>query len=1031
MRSLLAVVALVTWASTALAERRVALIFGANTYDTLRPLKNAVNDARAIEDALEALDFEVFSEKNRDLKRMRRALEDFEEDATGADVAFVFFAGHGVEIAGDNRLLPTDADASTVDSLKATSLSLNEIQTRIGTVAKSALIVLDACRDDPFALRSDPAGRGAFSLEVTETVKPGLGRMGSADRTLFAFSAAPGETASDGDGNNSPFTTALTRYLGTEGLEIRSVLTLVQQEVYDRTNGRQLPYVESGLPNLFFASASAEELPERERLLLAMADIDNTARRDVERVALNADVPLAPLYSALISSDLRTLNREQRSAKLKEAAAAFTKVRDELRTLRSGDQRVSELRRQAEAHLSLGAFESARAKLTEAAEIDATSRETLKANYVERTLSEAASHSLNGGTARAELKYRLAVSDFEHAIRLFGEVAQDALPSEAWQHHLNALAALGQINMTIGNLPEAATAFAQQIAAAQSASAHYPQAPDLRLALAQAQDNLGDVLFEQGKIAEALDQYRRSHAIRSSTSDAAPDNITYTSALSVSHGRLGRIYFRQGNLAASEAEYLKKQRLGIAVLETDPDGYWWERDLSVSDEKLGDIQRARGDAQGAMARYEASLDRMRPIRDANPDDPELSRFISIALDRLGRIFLDEGELASALALFEESRAMRIALVDTDPANTDWQHLLGLSHEQIGDVLTRMNDQDAATVSYEAKHAIVSELVTYDPTNVRWLRDLSVADERLGGLAHARGDLAEAILHYQRSLDRMTPIRDANPTDMELNRFLSFTQNHLAHVRMDQGDTDAALALYQSSLELRQRLVAHDPQNADWRFILGVSHELIGNIYMQTDRPAKAVAAYQEELAVMLPLLDRDPASPKWNRVVSVTNELLGHAHLATGEARQALAHYTVSLNRMRTVSDANPDDLGALRFTGVTLRTIGDTHLAINERAAAVDAYAQSLSIAARLVAANAENGWWQRDLFLAYSGIVGAGGTPRLDQQIASTAAQKMQELGTMIPSDQPIIAAFEAKAEQVQRSPQNSDVRAIGVLD
>lgn len=267
----------------AFAEKRVALVMGADDYKIIRPLANAVNDALAIETALEKLGFEVTLESNRDLKRMRRALEDFREDAAGADVALVFFAGHGVEIAGQNFLLPIDAKAESADTLKTSALPLDEVRATIAAAGKVGLIMLDACSNDPFgSAGGDGSSRGAVVVEEPNApldIRPGLGRMGRAENVLFAFSAAPGETASDGKGPNSPFTTALAKYLGTEGLEIRSALTLVQQEVYDQSRGNQLPYIESGLPKLFFAAATTSDLPERERLLLA------SKRRPISRSA--------------------------------------------------------------------------------------------------------------------------------------------------------------------------------------------------------------------------------------------------------------------------------------------------------------------------------------------------------------------------------------------------------------------------------------------------------------------------------------------------------------------------------------------------------------------------------------------------------------------------------------------------------------------------------------------------------------------------------------------------------------------------
>ena len=190
--------------------------------------------------------------------------------------------------------------------LAATALPLSEAQDAIRAVAPVAIILLDACRDDPFS-GGGTEGRGAAALDdaAPEAPKPqsGLGRIGRADGVLFAFSAAPGETASDGDEANSPFTAALVRHFATAGVELRTALTLVQQDVYDRSRGKQLPYIESGLPELIFISGQGA-LPERDQLLIAMADLTPDIRAEVETLAANRNLPLAPLYAALLSADL-------------------------------------------------------------------------------------------------------------------------------------------------------------------------------------------------------------------------------------------------------------------------------------------------------------------------------------------------------------------------------------------------------------------------------------------------------------------------------------------------------------------------------------------------------------------------------------------------------------------------------------------------------------------------------------------------------------------------------------------------------
>ncbi|MES2816826.1 MAG: caspase family protein, partial [Pseudomonadota bacterium] len=348
--------------SAALAEKRVALLIAADDYRNVRPLENPSNDARALEAVLEQLDFQVYIETNRDLKRTRRALEDFKEDAAGADVALLFFAGHGVAIDGVNYLLPTDADASSAARLAETSLPLSEAQEAIQSVARIAIILLDACRDDPFA-GGGTEGRGAAALEddppTAPKPKPGLGRIGRADGVLFAFAAAPGETASDGDGQNSPFTSALVRHFATAGVELRTALTLVQQDVYDRSRGKQLPYIESGLPELIFISGQGV-LPERDQLLIAMANLTPDIRAEVEYLATARNLPLAPLYAALLSADLDAQTPEERASMLIEAAQSYESFQSELQKFQSDDPRVAALRAQAEEQLTLGAFDAAR-----------------------------------------------------------------------------------------------------------------------------------------------------------------------------------------------------------------------------------------------------------------------------------------------------------------------------------------------------------------------------------------------------------------------------------------------------------------------------------------------------------------------------------------------------------------------------------------------------------------------------------------------------------------------------------------------
>lgn len=320
--------------------------------------------------------------------------------------------------------------------------------------------------------------RGGFSF-TKKQVSPGFGRIGRADNLLNAFAAAPGQGALDGEGENSPFDASLVRHLGTEGLEIRTALALVQQDVYDRTRGVQLPYVESGPPELVFTAGTAA-LPERKQLLLAMSGVRAEDRIAVERVAGEVDMPLAPLFGALFTASLEEASSGDRDRQLRQAAEAFARVRDNLRTLSFDDPQVTALRQEAERQLSLGAFDAARAALTQAAEIDNSSRQTLRDNYRARTLSETETHYLNAEAALADLRRDLAIADYGRAVDLFKEVlALDGGKEVQWRHYASLLN-LGDAQIIKGDLTSAKTSFERMPFLLDEMAKRHPDKPGWR-----------------------------------------------------------------------------------------------------------------------------------------------------------------------------------------------------------------------------------------------------------------------------------------------------------------------------------------------------------------------------------------------------------------------------------------------------------------------------------------------------------------------------------------------------------------------
>jgi uncharacterized caspase-like protein len=417
---------------SAAGENRVALVIGIGDYKDplLGKLDHPKPDADAVAQKLGALGFNVVEAVDRTKQQLLTVLDVFVHDHRGAEAVLVYFTGHGLQIGGQNFLLPTDANFDTTATLQTSAVPLEEIFARAAKVAPSRIILLDACRDDPThrasTVRKDP----------TRPIVSGLGRVGGADGTIYAFSTAPGATAEDGSGDHSPFAQALLAHLGEKGLAFSEVMKLVQMEVYDQTPEHQLPYIEDALPSLIFvARTNGDALSERDRLLLAMAKIDPDTRAQVERLAKAKDVPLAPLYGALFAGAAQADARdgETRERVLRQAAEDFIKVRTELKTLASSDPEVARLRAEADQDLSLGALEAARAALTRAIAVDADSGEKLEARLKERKLSEAASHAARAGILRTHLEYRAAANDLAAAVALAEQWNNQEL---AWRYTL-------------------------------------------------------------------------------------------------------------------------------------------------------------------------------------------------------------------------------------------------------------------------------------------------------------------------------------------------------------------------------------------------------------------------------------------------------------------------------------------------------------------------------------------------------------------------------------------------------------------
>lgn len=234
------------------AAERVALIIGNAAYNHVSPLANPINDAEDMATTLTRLGFSVSRIDNAGYEAMRRALIEFGRRVRGAEMAIVFFAGHGMEMNGENWLIPVDAELRSDIDVENEAIGLRSLMPMVGVASKLGLVILDACRNNPFAARMQRTAG-------TRTVARGLARVEPTGSVLVAYAARDGTTAADGAGRNSPFTTALLHHIETPELDVQFVFRRVRDDVLRATGREQDPHIYGSLSGepIYFSSARA------------------------------------------------------------------------------------------------------------------------------------------------------------------------------------------------------------------------------------------------------------------------------------------------------------------------------------------------------------------------------------------------------------------------------------------------------------------------------------------------------------------------------------------------------------------------------------------------------------------------------------------------------------------------------------------------------------------------------------------------------------------------------------------------------
>ena len=216
-------------------HNRKALVIGNANYVDQTPLKNPINDAKAVAAKLEQIGFEVTYKENLKVREFGRTITDFEQALQGSDIGLFYYAGHGIEVEKQNYLIPIDAEIRTPRDVRFETVMLEDAISASLNTGKLSMVLVDACRDNPFAGQLGSGTRSiARGLSVVEV------ETGPVNQ-IVSFAAASGEVAEDGSGNNSPYATALIELLDEPNLEVGKMFRLLGERVSEMTGGKQQP----------------------------------------------------------------------------------------------------------------------------------------------------------------------------------------------------------------------------------------------------------------------------------------------------------------------------------------------------------------------------------------------------------------------------------------------------------------------------------------------------------------------------------------------------------------------------------------------------------------------------------------------------------------------------------------------------------------------------------------------------------------------------------------------------------------------
>ena len=926
------------------ALKGLALVIGQSEYEGLAPLTNPENDARALDDLLDGLGFDVNRVLDADADDLREELEDFVKDAADADVALIYYSGHGIEVGGENYLIPIDADVSTPEAAGEKLIPLGALLDELRAKVPVTIFLLDACRTNSFPpgqlvhLPGEAAPiavseqglavttRGGLLVEAA-TSPEGLGMV-------VGFAASPGQAALDGDGENSPYAAALLKHLGAGAYAFGDVMTMVKEEVYLETSGRQLPWTNDALRRFLYFGKAIEETGNdealiregRRELLLTIATAPADTRGVVESVAASENVPLDALYGMLkvlgvdTSAGPAALDKQ-----LRDGAERVKQFMTEAPGTAKTDAeliRLSELADRAQAEGAMDVALMFRERASARADELSASRDVLEEQLREDRLEIAETYAEHGETAALVFDFRTAEEKFAEA---FDEV-------EGWDDEkaLEYKAVLASTRYWRGE-KEGSVESMQLAVADYEVALKYVSRDDspgewafIHRGIATAQTALAEWSGDPAQFEAAIAAFREVLAV-------LPPEQRVQRAITLSN--LGLAY-----------QSLAYRRIGTAELELSLEALLEAKKLVPDGETIRLLENSIGLTLGMIGFRERDEEKLRRaaaiLKETIANDLEHPFDIAKVQANLGLVLTELGSLTSDPDLLQGAvevlrQALEVQKRDTAPQ--DWASVefnLGLALTNLGKVgrdETKLGEAiaafDLALEQFERSRAPLLWAVA--------MRDRANAYFEVSQLT---GEIEPAIVAkggYEQALEELDRIRAPGEwSKTQTARLIALTWLGKA-----LPDTQLVIDALEVGAEIETALTP-EASPLDWATLQRHLGDLDVFLFEFEDNPLwlePAAAAYRSGAAVAP--MDSDPVL--WLRLHHNLAETLGEIAARAGDPAGMDEAYEIALSAFsRGVlldrSALHGDNV--LWALGQLMTTLDSARLLLNDATAAVGA---------------------------------------------------------------------------------------------